>query len=175
MRNALFPGLPALITAALVSAGPVAAATYQITMAGQTTTFDAPLAGGAISNLSVSVAGVIFDTPQAGGLAPVYDPIENDIQGAGGLFGYFANSIAGPGCAIGTCLLEFEDSNLGLPPKVWAVFPLINGTPGAVIASGSYTISSIDGVVPLPASVWLLGAGLAALTAFARVRSLQTA
>lgn len=165
MFNKIFKRFVVAVVMSLGLSVSAIAATFQIEMASQTTTFDAPLGGGGITGFSIAIGGVTFDTPEAGALSPVYDAVENDIQGIGGLFGYFSNSLAGPGCAAGLCLLEFEDSNMGMPPKLWAVFPLVMGFPGGVIASGEYVITVPDAQIPLPAPAFLLIGGIAALAA----------
>lgn len=145
-------------------AGPAPAASFGIALAGLATTFDAPADGGPITGLSISIGGVLFDMPVAGPLAPVYDPLENDINAAAGLFGYFTNSTPAAPCGVGACLLEFEDAESIDPPKLWAAFSLPGGVFGEMLGGGEYVITPpADAVVPLPASAALLAGALGLL------------
>lgn len=157
----------ALATAlAAALATPAGALTYSIDIGGTVTSFDAPAGGGAVSNFAATIAGVLFDTPDAGSTAPVYDPAENDINGAASLFGGFRNSVAaGPCLALG-CVLSFEDAIGNAPPRLWSMFPVLP-FPDGVIAFGEYSIAP----VPLPAGLPLLAAGAAALLALGRRRA----
>lgn len=154
-------------------AGTGGAASFQITLAGQTTGFTAPATGGPVSDLLVTLGEVSFDTPVAGPTAPTYDPVDNDINGVdGALFGYMTNSAATGTCAAGDCLLEFEDAEADAPPKLWAAFSEVDGIFDEFLGAGEYAIvpgetsGGPDGVVPLPAAGGLLavGFGLLALT-----------
>ncbi len=152
------PARAAAVLAALVAAAPMAAHAITLTIDFGTTatTFEAD-PGGPVSNLSVTLGGVTFDTPQAGDGAPVYQAATNDFRAFdGSKFSYY---VGGTGCPEAVCLLEFEDRFDAMTPPVWAAFPLVNGIPGTVLASGHYEISAI----PLPATVGLLAAALASL------------
>ena len=162
------------VAAALLTIGlPTSAATFNITMAGQTTTFEAPAAGGAISNFMITIGGVTFDTLLGGNDAPTYNLADNDLKGAdGGIFSYVTNSAAAPGCLVLDCRLEFEDRADPEIPPVWAAFSL---TDLEVFASGFYVIAPArdtpDGVVPVPPALALMLGGLAALAGLGRRRS----
>ena len=135
-----------------------ASVTYDIAMGGQTTTFTAPMGGGAVSDFSITLAGVTYDTPDAGSPA-LYDPVDNDISAAGSQFGYFSNSIAAPGCPVGDCVLEFENRADPLIPPVYAAYNTVNL--GTVFTGGFYEITVAP--VPLPAGLVLLLTALLAV------------
>lgn len=153
------PFRAAAVLAALVAMAPMTAQalTWNIDfLNGKTSTFDAD-PGGLVTGLTVSLGGVTFDTPEIGDSAPVYRLPTNDFRAFdGSKFSYYLGS---SGCAESVCVLEFEDRFDATTPPVWAAFPLIDGVPGAVFASGHYDISP----VPLPATAALLAAALAAL------------
>ena len=150
-----------------VLAAPATAATvtYNIAMGGQNTTFTAPMGGGAVSDFSITLAGVTFDTPDAA-MPPLYDPVSNDISAAGSQFGYLSNSIAGPGCPVGNCVLEFETAFDPLIPPAYAAFNAVDL--GTVFAFGYYEITVAP--VPLPAGLVLL---LSALLAVVGLRTFR--
>lgn len=134
------------------------AATFNISLGGQNTTFMAPMGGGVISNLSVTLGGVTFDTPNAG-MPPLYSPLLNDISAAGSLFGYFSNSTAAPGCPVGNCVLEFETAFDNVTPPVFATYN--NVVLGPVLTSGFYVIT--PAAVPLPAGLLMILTALCGL------------
>jgi hypothetical protein len=141
------------------------AVTWTIDFGSVTTSFQAPAAGGPVAGLSVTLGGVIFDTPEAGDLAPVFDPVSNDFSGAGGgIFSYYRSAASGSGCPETVCLLEFENRVDPFTPPLWAAFPLEMGVPGGVFASGNYEIAAAGPApIPLPAPLALMAAAAAAL------------
>ncbi len=151
--------------AAFVAVAPMAAhaATWNIDFGSTATTFDAD-PGGLVGNMTVTLGGVTFDTPEIGDSAPVYNLASNDFRAFdGSKFSYYLGTA---GCPQPICLLEFEDRFDSMIPPVWAAFPLVDGIPGSVLASGHYEISAI----PLPATAGLIAAALAGLGVVARRR-----
>ncbi|UWQ13258.1 hypothetical protein K3556_09820 [Aliiroseovarius sp. M344] len=104
-----------------------------------------------MADFSIILGGVTFDTPDAA-MPPLYDPIDNDIAAAGILFGYFSNSVAGPGCPVGNCVLEFETAIDNVTPPVFAAFNSVAFD--GIIASGAYIITVAP--VPVPAGIVFL-------------------
>lgn len=156
------------VVAFALCAGLAQAKTFNIDMNGQSTTFDAPAAGGAISNFSITISGTTFDTLLPGVDTPTYNLADNDFKAAdGGIFSYVTNSMAGPGCLVEDCLLEFEDRADPEIPPIWAAFSL---TALEVFASGEYIISDPDGVVPLPPALVAMLGGLGLLWGVGRRR-----
>lgn len=155
---------PAALALAALVASPASATTFNIFLGSGTTTFDAPSGGGAISNFSITVSGITFDTAQTGSSTPVYNAANRDIRGAASQFGGFTNSTASGGCPVGSCVLAFESSIALNAPKNWLAFMV--GSSGN-IANGTYTILQIapppGPVVPLPAPILFLASGVAAL------------
>jgi hypothetical protein len=136
------------------------AASFLIDFGSALATFQAPLPGGPISGLVVTLGGVTFDGPAVGFGAPSYDPVFNDLStpGPGGSFSYWGGTA---GCPEPLCVLEFEDRHeIGGDPPVWAANTESFGT---VLASGSYEITPAP--IPLPAPLALLAVGLGALGA----------
>jgi hypothetical protein len=163
-----------ILVAAVMCSLPAAvqAATFQISVGSQDTTFEAPLSGGPISSFSVSIDGVLFDTPDSGNVAPVYDAAGNDINGAMSPFGSFLNSTAGAPASecssLLSCVLVFEDRINIMTPGNWSAFPLVMGVGGPVFAFGQYSINPVP--VPLPAALPLFAGGLGLLGWMARRR-----
>lgn len=162
----LFPlarPLPAMVAISLtLAAAPASAAMFSVDLGSAATTFEALASGGPITNFTITIGGVTFDTPDGGTSAPVYDALENDINGAGGPTapGGFVNSAAAGGCLVMGCVLAFEDTVDGMPPFEWSAFPILPG-PGTVFALGEYQITPV--AVPLPATLGLLAGALALL------------
>lgn len=154
-------GWGAAAALSLLSA-PAEAATWTIDFGSVETSFQAPVGGGPVTGLVVTLGGVIFDTPGTGDEAPVFDPVSNDFSGAGGgIFSYYLSALVGSGCPSDACLLEFENRVDPVTPPLWAAFPLEMGIPGGVFASGSYLIAPAP--IPLPASLGLMAAAAGAL------------
>ena len=114
-------GLRNVGLAAALALAPTAAPaiTWNIDFGSVATTFEAPAGGGAVTGLVVTLGGLEFNTPEAGGSAPVFDPVENHFEPiGGGLFSYFLNPAH-------SALLEFEtidaeqidDIVQGKPPR----------------------------------------------------------
>ncbi len=125
-------------TLSLVPAGQ--GSDYDVSFGATSATFQAPMGGGAVTGLSVTLGGVTFDTPEPI-TPPLYDPVANDISAAGSLFGYYLNSNAAPGCPINQCVLEFETAIDAVTPPAYAAF---NTVVFAGIISGGFYIISID-------------------------------
>jgi hypothetical protein len=126
------------------------AVTWTIDFGNVATSFEAPAGGGLVTGLVVTLGGLEFNSPEAGGNAPVYDPIENHFEPVGGgLFSYYLNPAH-------SALLEFETRIDAFTPPVWAVF---DPQGGDVLASGHYEIAPI----PLPAPLLLMAGALGAL------------
>lgn len=145
----------------LVAAGAANAATFQIDFSvnggmGVIGTFNAPTGGGVVSDFSVTLSGVTFDT-QVGGGAFEYDPTVNDFTNWAA-FPSYTNSAATGICAAGGCFLE--------------IYPIADGTPGDYLAIDASLANIDDGTkylidpspVPLPASAAFLLAGLGAVS-----------
>lgn len=148
---------------------------FDIVVGGNNGSFLAPDTGGVISNFTVTLSGITFDAPdlsQGPNFEPIYDPLENDINGQANLFAYFTNTTAGPMCPISKCVLEFEDSDMGMPPKLYSVFNIDVLT---VFDSGEYKItpSSDMSVVPIPAAAWLFATGLISLVGFSKRKAIR--
>ena len=121
------------------------ALTWNIDFGSVETTFEAPAGGGAVTALVVTLGGLEFNAPEAGGSAPVYDPVENHFEPiGGGLFSYYLNPAH-------SALLEFETHVDPFTPPNWSVF---DPQGGGVLAFGHYEISPI----PLPAPLMLMAA-----------------
>lgn len=135
---------------------------YDISFGATSATFQAPMGGGAVTGLSVTLGGVTFDTPEPV-TPPLYDPVTNDISAAGSLFGYYSNSITTPGCPVNQCVLEFETAVDAFTPPVYAAFNSVAFD--GIISGGFYIISPSDDIpsVPLPASMPLLILGMVGL------------
>lgn len=156
--------LSAVLAVPVFLSSPVWAATvdYDISFGTTSSTFQAPMGGGEVTGLSVTLGGVTFDTPEP--LAPpLYDPVTNDISAEGSIFGYFLNSMAAPGCPVGQCVLEFETAVDDMTPPVYAAFNTVAFD--GIIAGDYYIISPSDETtaVPLPATLPLLVLGLTGL------------
>jgi hypothetical protein len=132
--------------AALLLAPTMAAAlTWNIDFGSVETTFEAAAGGGPVTGLVVTLGGLEFNAPEAGGSAPVFDPVENHFEPiGGGLFSYYLNPAH-------SALLEFETRVDPFTPPNWSVF---DPQGGGVLAFGHYEISPI----PLPASLMLMAA-----------------
>ncbi|MEM1273664.1 MAG: hypothetical protein AAGF88_07600 [Pseudomonadota bacterium] len=155
-------------TAALFFATSMAhAATFSVDFSvngtmGVVGTFEAPATGGVVSNFSVTLSGVTFDT-QVGGGAFEYNPTVNDFENYSA-FPSYSNSVATGLCAIGACFLE--------------IYPIGDGTPGDYLAIDAALANIDDGTkyligpsaIPLPASAALLLAALGSV-AFTRRKS----
>ena len=135
---------------------------YDVSFGATSATFQAPMGGGAVTGLSVTLGGVTFDTPEPI-TPPLYDPVANDISAAGSLFGYYLNSNAAPGCPINQCVLEFETAIDAVTPPAYAAFNTV--VFAGIISGGFYIISPSDETmaVPLPATMPLLILGLMGL------------
>ncbi len=152
--------------AAVLLPAAAGAVTRNIDFGSYETTFEAPEAGGAVSDLVAVLGGVTFDTPDPVD-PPFYNVATNDFSAEdGGIFSYY---LGGAGCPVLVCVLEFEDAIDDMTPPVWAAFTLEMGFPGDVFASGYYVISSAGPApVPLPAPLALLAAGLGGLMVLRR-------
>ncbi len=140
----------ALVSACSMLPAAASAATFLVDFSingsqGFTGLFDAPSGGGAVSNFTATIDGVVFDV-QDGGLGFAYDPTINDFD----MTASFTNSNVSAICPVlGTCdLTLFPDPD-----------PLIPGDYQAVAANLSnfddgtkYEIS----VIPVPAGFPLL-------------------
>ncbi len=161
-----------LFASALAAAlpGVAMAATYQVDFSvlgglGVIGTFEAPLGGGPVSNLTVTLQGVTFDTQTSGG-AFDYDPAQGDFVNYTGFPG-FTNSVAAAACGAGACFLE--------------LYPLPGDPePGDYLAIDADLNNIDDGTkyailpllpVPLPPAVAGLAAGLGALLMLRRRRT----
>lgn len=163
----------------LMAATPALPATFNIFEAGTTTqlgTFDAPVAGGAVTSAVLTLAGGVFDVLDLGAQAPVYDAVNNWIVGTGSSFGSVTNSVAfnttdflsNPiTCQIGECVFSFTNSGGGGVPAEWYL-DYIPGNPAnaAPIDLGYYDI--VIAPVPLPATALLLVGALAGLVRMRR-------
>ena len=144
-------GLRNVGLAAALALAPAAAPaiTWNIDFGSVATTFEAPAGGGPVTGLVVTLGGLEFDTPEAGGSAPVFDPVENHFEPiGGGIFSYFLNPAH-------SAVLEFETRVDPITPPNWQVFDPMSGT----LAFGHYQISPI----PLPAPLMLMLAAIGGL------------
>ena len=137
-------GLRTASCAAVLSLLPIGAQaiTWNMDFGSVETTFEAPAGGGAATGLVVTLGGLEFNAPEAGGSAPVFDPVDNHFEPiGGGIFSYYLNPAH-------SALLEFETRVDALTPPNWQVFDPMSG----VLAFGKYQISPI----PLPAPLALM-------------------
>ncbi|MCB1364765.1 MAG: hypothetical protein KDK02_11625 [Rhodobacteraceae bacterium] len=169
-------GLAAAALLALAAGtGGAAAATFNLFEAGTTTllgTFQAPGAGGAITAMSVTVAGITFDTLGTGTQAPSYDAADNDIGGTGASLGAVYNSAAVGICGVGECAFSFYpiyDFATPIPGEWYAdkVFPL---TDQQSISLGFYEVALAPIPVPATAFLQFSALGLAGALAWRRRR-----
>lgn len=130
-------------------------------------TFEAPAAGGAVTSMSVSVAGHVFDMLGTGSLAPIYHSASNDLSGTPGGIGGTTNSAASGVCGIGECVFTFERSVLPTPGE-WHVEKILPLSEQANITGGFYEIKM--SAVPLPASIPLLVGALGLMAFVGRKR-----
>ncbi|MGC1428701.1 MAG: VPLPA-CTERM sorting domain-containing protein [Albidovulum sp.] len=161
---------PAAVALAMMIATPSDAATYNFTLDTVAGTFDAPVGGGVISAFSVTLGGALFSTLGLGAAAPVYNPILNtltnmmdvEFRGVGQTTGHVFNSTASGQCPIGQCALQLFDTIGGIQPPEYLAF---NTVTFQNVAFGFYAIdpNPVGAAVPLPASAWLMGLGLAGL------------
>lgn len=147
------------------------AATFDLFRAGTTDllgTFEAPASGGLLTAASISVKGGVFDVLGLGSMAPVFDAVEMDVDGNGGVFGTLFNSVAflttdiaaNPvSCGIGECVFSFEGSSGPVPGQWYVDYIGVGGA--AALAFGHYDVAaSTPAPVPLPmTAVLLIGAG----------------
>jgi hypothetical protein len=127
------------------------ALTWNIDFGSVATTFEAPVGGGLVSGLVVTLGGLEFNTPEAGGSAPVFDPVENHFEPiGGGLFSSYLNPAH-------SAVLEFETRVDPVTPPNWQVFD--PGLGGGPLDFGHYEISPI----PLPAPLMLMLAAIGGL------------
>jgi hypothetical protein len=144
-------GLRTASCAAALSLLPIAAQalTWNIDFGSIATTFEAPPGGGPVTGLVVTLGGLAFNTPEAGGSAPLFDPVENHFEPVGGgLFSYYLNPAH-------SAVLEFETRVDPITPPNWQAFDPMSGT----LAFGHYEISPI----PLPAPIVLMLAAVGGL------------
>lgn len=154
------------LISALFLPGAAISATYQVdfSVLGSNNvigTFQAPNGGGAVSNLMVTLSGVLFDTrTDAGGLFD-YDPVAGDFVNYTA-FPTYTNSIANALCGVGLCLLQiYPNPNNVVPGDYLAVDANLNNIDdGTKYAVNPTPVSS---PVPLPPAVGLLGAALSGL------------
>lgn len=140
-------------------ATPAAAAQFEVFLGGDLGSFfEADATGGSITGLSLTISGVTFDTPDMGSTLPVYDPAENDINGAVSQFGSFRNSGAAGLCGPLMCILAFEDRVDLITPGNWLAF--VEGSDGN-FGEGVYVITPQQ--IPVPAGLPLILTGLAVL------------
>ena len=132
-------------------------------------TFETPMGGGVVSNLTVTLSGVTFDTPNPGGGVLSYIPGADDFTYAGP-FASFLNSTAVPGvCAVGGCFMEiYPDPDPFVPGDYLAIDESLTN----IDAGTKYIINPvpIDAAVPVPASVLLLVTGVLLLPLIMRMR-----
>lgn len=158
------------------------AATFDLFKAGTTDllgTFEAPLDGGLLTAASVSVKSGIFDVLGLGGMAPVFDAVEMDVDGNGGVFGTLFNSVAflttdiaaNPvNCGIGECVFSFEGSSGPVPGQWYVDYVGVGGA--AALAFGHYdVVVSTPAPVPLPITAVLLVGALTLLLSMRRAGS----
>lgn len=164
--------------AAFMIAAPVAAlavpAIYQIDFSngGGTAigTFQAPIGGGAVTNLMVTLDGVHFDTMDSATTNFVYDTAINEFTWATATPS-FTNSVAVPGVclALGCDLTLFPDPDPLVPGDYQAVDANFNnlgpGTKYSINPAGTE-------IVPVPAALPLAATGFG-LLAILRARRKQ--
>lgn len=133
-------------------------------------TFDAPVGGGSVSNFSVTLSGVTFDTSLGSATTFDYDPTIVEFTYSGG-FASFTNSANYAACAPGECFLEIYPDPTPIPGDYLAVDKLLNNL-------GPGTKYQIDPVpvnpVPVPAGLALLLTALGGLAALAARRRTRT-
>ncbi|MCV6598613.1 MAG: hypothetical protein OIF40_16220 [Mangrovicoccus sp.] len=167
-----------LLIAGIVSSFPMLghAATFRIFTAPANTigTFEAPIAGGLVSNLFITQSGVLFDIRLDANGPITYDPAVADFRGISSAS--FTNSANYPGvCGPGDCLMEIYPLPDGLggdpniPSDILAVDAMLNN-----IDEGVYYFVDPNPVgvppspVPLPPALAGLTAALAGLVLMRR-------
>jgi hypothetical protein len=119
--------------------------------------FVAAPTGGPVSNFTVTLAGVTFDTFIGG--THDYDAAINEFTYTGS-FPAYTNSAAYPICGIGACFLEiYPDPDPVVPGDYLAIDADLNN-----IDAGTKYVIIPPSPIPLPATAWLLLGGLATLS-----------
>ena len=126
------------------------AATFNIDFSGGASTvlgtFDAPLAGGAVTNFSVTLSGVTFDTSTGAATTFTYNPVINEFAYTGG-FASFTNSANNVLCPAGGCFLEiYPDPTPAIPGDYLAIDASLSN----IDAGTKYLINPVPLIAPVP-------------------------
>jgi len=156
----------AIVAATLALPVPASAVTFGLDFSNGAGTapgsFDAPLAGGAVTNLTATISGILFDTQLPGTTSFDYDPAINEFTYSGS-FPSFTNSLAYAICPPGQCFLEiYPDPDPLAPGDYLAVDKDLNN-----IDVGTKYVILPPQPIPLPSALGVLGLGLGALTMLA--------
>lgn len=154
------------------SAGVASGITFNIYSAGTQNVlgmFHAPMGGGAITSMSVTVGGITYDQLGTGSQAPQYNKAANDIGGTGSSLGAVFNSTAMEPCGPGNCAFSFYAIYDPLIPGEWYSDKIAPVGKEKSLSLGFYEIKLA--AVPIPASTAFLLTAIAALVLTYRRKS----
>jgi len=131
--------------------------------------FHAPMGGGAITSMTVTVGGITYDQLGTGTQAPQYNKATNDISGNGASLGAVFNSTAAEPCGPGNCAFSFYAIYDPLIPGEWYSDKIAPAGKEKSLSFGFYEIKLA--AVPIPASTAFLLTAIAALVLTYRRKS----